>query len=203
MVRGRWRSAVSALLRVIAVRAVSTLTMLVLAGILPDFQLQDDDGDSITRVALTAVWGAGAFGLLGALVWPLAVRALLLVPALVVGLLAFFLNGSLLLVALSLIPDGRGEADPETRGRRRRHVRRRVGHLRSARVRDDDAYGAGSTGSPTAATGGPATTGATGCPARSSCNSTASAREALREAVADGLMPTVAAWLGATSPPTG
>ncbi|WP_037840698.1 phage holin family protein [Streptomyces sp. NRRL WC-3549] len=101
-------------MRVIAVWAVSTLTMLVLAGILPDFQLQLDDGDSITRTAFTAAWGAGAFGLLSALVWPVLVRALLIVPALVLGALVFFLNGSLLWVALRLIPDGRGVANPET-----------------------------------------------------------------------------------------
>ncbi|MFE9571132.1 phage holin family protein [Streptomyces sp. NPDC006692] len=111
---GRWRTAGGALLRVIVVWAVSTLTMMVLAAVLPDFQLQSDNGDSITRVALTAAWGAGAFGLLGALVWPLVVRAFLLVPALVLGLLVFFLNGSLLLVALRLIPTGRGAAEPET-----------------------------------------------------------------------------------------
>lgn len=111
---GRWRTAGSALMRVIVVWAVSTLTMMVLAGILPDFRLKSAGGDSITRVALTAAWGAGAFGLLSALVWPLVVRAFLLVPALVLGLLVFFLNGSLLLIALSLIPSGRGAAQPET-----------------------------------------------------------------------------------------
>ncbi len=114
MVDGRWRRAGSALLRVLVVWLVSTLTLLALAGILPDFQLQSDDGDTITRTAVTAAWGAGAFGLLTALVWPVVVRALLLVPALVLGLLVFFLNGSLLLIALWLIPDGRGAADPET-----------------------------------------------------------------------------------------
>ncbi|MFI5755041.1 phage holin family protein [Streptomyces sp. NPDC051569] len=114
MLQGRWRFSGRALLRVIVVWAVSSLTLLVLAGILPDFQLQSDDGDTITRTAVTASWGAGAFGLLSALVWPLLVRALLLVPALVLGLLVFFLNGSLLLFALWLIPDGRGVANPET-----------------------------------------------------------------------------------------
>ncbi|MFD0270421.1 phage holin family protein [Streptomyces sp. NPDC127106] len=108
------RSTGGALLRVIVVWAVSTLTMLVLAGILPDFRLQSGDGDSVTQVGLTAAWGAGAFGLLSALVWPVLVRALLLVPALVLGLLVFFLNGSLLLMALRLIPSGHGEAAPET-----------------------------------------------------------------------------------------
>ncbi|MEC4018737.1 phage holin family protein [Streptomyces sp. H27-D2] len=110
----RWKTVGGALLRVIVVWAVSTLTMLVLAGALPDFRLKSYDGDSATRIAVTAASGAGAFGLLSALVWPLLVRALLLVPALVLGLLVFFLNGSLLLVALGLLPDGRGEANAET-----------------------------------------------------------------------------------------
>ncbi|MFF3749006.1 alkaline phosphatase family protein [Streptomyces sp. NPDC002018] len=114
MLQGRWRRTGGALLRVTVVWAVSSLTMLVLAGILPDFQLQSGDGESITRIAYTAAWGAGAFGLLSALVWPLLVRALLLVPALVLGLLVFFLNGSLLLVALRIIPVGRGAANAET-----------------------------------------------------------------------------------------
>lgn len=113
MRRPRWRTAGGALLRVTAVWAVSSLTLLLLAAVLPDFRLQSASGESITRTFLTAALGAGAFGLLGALVWPLLVRALLLVPALVLGLLVFFLNGSLLLVALGLIPEG-GQAAPET-----------------------------------------------------------------------------------------
>lgn len=87
--------------------AVSTLTMLVLAGILPDFRLQSPDGDSATDIAMTAAVGAGAFGLLSALVWPLMVRLLLLVPALVLGLLVFFLNGGLLLLAIDVNPADR------------------------------------------------------------------------------------------------
>ncbi|WP_369211804.1 phage holin family protein [Streptomyces flavofungini] len=138
---GRWRKLGSAAWRVVAVWAVSTLTMLVLAGILPDFKLQSDSGDSATRIAVTAAFGAGAFGLLSALVWPLLVRALLLVPALVLGLLAFFLNGSLLLLALRLIPEGRGESGPETAV----VVAAVMSAVASATggalaVRDDDAY---------------------------------------------------------------
>ncbi|MDH2409813.1 phage holin family protein [Streptomyces chitinivorans] len=109
-----WRRAGGAVLRVLVVWAVSTLTMLVLAGVLPDFRLQSADGDSATSIGVTAALGAGAFGLLSALVWPVLVRALLLVPALVLGLLVFFLNGSLLWLALALLPDYRGEADPQT-----------------------------------------------------------------------------------------
>ncbi|WP_425282025.1 phage holin family protein [Streptomyces albofaciens] len=96
-----------------AVWVVSSLTLLVLAALLPDFRLQSASGVSLTRTFLTAALGAGAFGLLSALVWPLLVRALLLVPALVLGLLVFFLNGSLLLAALALLPEG-GRAAPET-----------------------------------------------------------------------------------------
>ncbi|MFF9018773.1 phage holin family protein [Streptomyces eurythermus] len=110
----RWRRIASQVGRSVAVWAVSTVTMLVLAGLLPDFRLQSADGDSVTTIALAAACGAGAFGVLSAVVWPLLVRLLLLVPALVLGLLVFFLNGSLLLLALRVNPSGRGEAAPET-----------------------------------------------------------------------------------------
>ncbi|ARH94039.1 MULTISPECIES: phage holin family protein [Streptomyces] len=110
----RWKAFGGALFRVLAVWLMSSLTLLLLAALLPDFRLQSGSGDSLTRTAFTAALGAGAFGLLSALVWPLLVRALLLVPALVLGLLVFFLNGSLLLLALDLIPAGRGQAAPET-----------------------------------------------------------------------------------------
>ncbi|MFF7371260.1 phage holin family protein [Streptomyces tricolor] len=110
----RWRRIASQIGRSVAVWAVSTVTMLALAGLLPDFQLQSADGDSATRIAVTAGCGAGAFGLLSAAVWPLLVRLLLLVPAFVLGLLVFFLNGSLLLLALRLNPSGRGVVAPET-----------------------------------------------------------------------------------------
>ncbi|MFJ4948366.1 phage holin family protein [Streptomyces sp. NPDC088760] len=110
----RWRRTASQIGRSITVWAVSTVTMLALAALLPDFQLQSPDGDSATRIAVTAVCGAGAFGILSAVVWPLLVRLLLLVPALVLGLVVFFLNGSLLLLALRVNPSGRPEAAPET-----------------------------------------------------------------------------------------
>ncbi|MFE2430468.1 phage holin family protein [Streptomyces sp. NPDC059373] len=110
----RWRSVGRTVGRVLAVWAVATATMAVLAGILPDFRIQSASGDSPTRIAVTAAIGAGAFGLLSALVWPVLVRALLLVPALVLGGLVFFLNGSLLLIALRLAPEWRGDVAPAT-----------------------------------------------------------------------------------------
>ncbi|WRQ80220.1 phage holin family protein [Streptomyces sp. MUM 178J] len=201
---GRWRTAGRALLRVTLVWAASTVTMLALAGLLPDFELQSPDGDSITRTAVTAVWGAGAFGLLTALVWPVVVRALLLVPALVLGMLVFFLNGSLLLIALWLIPDGRGAADPETAV----VVAAVMSAVASATstalaVRDDDAYRRrlyrlahrrdrrrGLSGAEGDGEEQPPGTvfvqlDGVGC-------------EVLRRAAADGVMPTVAEWLDTT-----
>ncbi|MEU6125423.1 phage holin family protein [Streptomyces sp. NPDC047123] len=198
MGHGRWRRVGSALWRVVAVWAVSTLTMLVLAGLLPDFKLQSADGDSATRIASTAALGAGAFGLLSALVWPLLVRALLLVPALVLGLLAFFLNGSLLLLALSLIPEGRGEAGAETAV----VVAAVMSAVASATggalaVRDDDAYRRrlyrladrrrrrGVDGTP-----GPTTPGTV------FIQLDGVGHDVLNAAVAKGLMPTIARWMG-------
>ncbi|MFD4139825.1 phage holin family protein [Streptomyces sp. NPDC058572] len=197
---GRWRAGGRALFRVIAVWAVSTLTMLTLAGLLPEFQLQSDDGDSFTRTALTAAWGAGVFGLLTALVWPVVVRALLLVPALILGLLVFFLNGSLLLIALWLTPDGRGAADPETAVvvaavmsavasatstalavRDDNAYRRRLSRLadRRRRRRGDDG-------------------GRSGPPGTVFLQLDGVGHDVLRHAADRGVMPTVASWAGAT-----
>ncbi|MFG3102339.1 phage holin family protein [Streptomyces sp. NPDC048182] len=138
---GRWRRIASQIGRSVAVWAVSTLTMLALAGILPDFRLKDADGDSATDIAVTAAAGAGAFGLLSALVWPLLVRMLLLIPALVLGLLVFFLNGALLLIAMDMNPTERGGVAPETAV----VVAAVMSAVASATgaalaVRDDDAY---------------------------------------------------------------
>ncbi|MFI2203251.1 phage holin family protein [Streptomyces sp. NPDC020192] len=109
-----WRRVVGQIGRSVTVWAASTATMLVLAALLPDFRLESADGDSAPRIAVTAACGAGAFGVLSAVVWPLLVRLLLLVPALFLGLLVFVLNGSLLLLALRINPSGRGAVAPET-----------------------------------------------------------------------------------------
>ncbi|MFF3935962.1 phage holin family protein [Streptomyces phaeofaciens] len=175
--------------------AVSTLTMLVLAGILPDFRLQSADGDSATTIAVTAAVGAGVFGLLSALVWPLLVRLLLLVPAFVLGLLVFFLNGSLLLIALRLTPSGQTEAAPETAV----IVAAVMSAVASATgaalaVRDDDAYRRRlyrladrrrRGGPPCPSTPGTVLLQLDGV-----------GHDVLAAAVGKGLMPTVARWLG-------
>ncbi|UXY31002.1 phage holin family protein [Streptomyces sp. HUAS TT20] len=200
---GHWRRIASQVGRSVTVWAVSTLTMLVLAGILPDFQLQSADGDSATRIAVTAALGAGAFGILSAVVWPLLVRLLLLVPALVLGLLVFFLNGSLLLVALRINPSGSSEAAPETAV----IVAAVMSAVASATgaalaVRDDDAYRRRlyrladrrrSSHPPCPATPGTVLVQLDGV-----------GHDVLADAVRKGLMPTVARWTGAADgrPPT-
>ncbi|GGQ84326.1 phage holin family protein [Streptomyces asoensis] len=191
----RWRRAASQVGRSVAVWAVSTLTMLVLAGILPDFRLQSADGDSATTIAMTAAVAAGVFGVLSAVVWPLLVRLLLLVPALVLGLLVFFLNGSLLLLALRLNPSGQSEAAPETAVivaavmsavasatggalavRDDEAYRRRLYRLADRRRRSDPAC--------------PATHGTV------FLQLDGVGHDVLTAAVGKGLMPTVAKWLG-------
>ncbi|WP_189939006.1 phage holin family protein [Streptomyces sulfonofaciens] len=184
----------------IVVWAVATVTMLVLAGLLPDFRLQSAHGDSATRIAVTAALGAGGFGLLSALVWPLLVRALLLVPALVLGLLVFFLNGSLLLLALRLNPAGRGGAAWETAV----VVAAAMSAVASATgtalaVRDDDAYRRRlyrladrrrrRTGDACPSTPGTVFVQLDGV-----------GHDVLADAVRRGLLPTVGGWLGRGDP---
>ncbi|QQM46604.1 phage holin family protein [Streptomyces liliifuscus] len=177
--------------------AVSTVTMLALAGILPDFRIQSADGDSATQIAITAALGAGAFGVLSSVVWPLLVRALLLVPALVLGLLVFFLNGSLLWLALRIIPSGESEAAPETAV----VVAAVMSAVASATggalaVRDDDAYRrrlyrlSDRRRSELEPGTGPSTPGVV------FLQLDGVGHDVLLEAVGRGLMPTVAAWLG-------
>ncbi|MEU1702400.1 MULTISPECIES: phage holin family protein [Streptomyces] len=193
---GRWRRVASQIGRSVTVWAVSTLTMLALAGILPDFRLRSADGDSATDIAVTAALGAGAFGLLSALVWPLLVRLLLLVPALVLGLLVFFLNGALLWLALRVNPVERGAAAPETAV----VVAAVMSAVASATggalaVRDDDAYRRRlyrladrrrRSDPPCPATPGTVFVQLDGV-----------GHDVLLSAVGKGLMPTVARWLGA------
>ncbi|MEU7414489.1 phage holin family protein [Streptomyces sp. NPDC042638] len=190
----RWRRIASQVGRSVVVWAVSTVTMLALAGLLPDFRLQSADGDSATRIAVTAACGAGAFGILSAVVWPLLVRLLLLVPAFVLGLLVFFLNGSLLLLALRVNPSGRGEAAPETAV----IVAAVMSAVASATgaalaVRDDETYRRrlhrlatrGRRGRPPCPT----------APGLLCVQLDGVGHDVLTDAVGKGLMPTVARWM--------
>ncbi len=197
MGKERWRRVGSAVWRSVAVWAVSTVTMLALAGILPDFRLQSADGDSATTIAATAALGAGAFGVLSSVVWPLLVRALLLVPALVLGVLVFFLNGSLLLVALRLDPSGQSEAAPETAV----VVAAVMSAVASATggaltVRDDDAYRRRLYRLSDRRRDAVPPSGAPSTPGTVFLQFDGVGHDVLVDAVARGLMPTVATWLG-------
>ncbi|MFV0132730.1 phage holin family protein [Streptomyces sp. HMX87] len=196
---GYWRRIVSQLGRSVAVWAVSTVTMLVLAGLLPDFQIQSPDGSSATDTAVAAAFGAGAFGLLSAVVWPLLVRLLLLVPALVLGLLVFFLNGALLLVALRVNPAERGAAAWETAV----VVAAVMSAVASATgaalaVRDDDAYRRRlyRLADRRRRTGPPCPSG----PGTVFLQLDGVGHDVLTAAVGKGLMPTLARWLGEGDP---
>ncbi|MFI1416345.1 alkaline phosphatase family protein [Streptomyces sp. NPDC020707] len=187
----------SAVWRSVAVWAVSTVTMLVLAGILPDFKLQSPDGDSATSIAVTAALGAGAFGVLSSVVWPLLVRALLLVPALVLGVLVFFLNGSLLLLALRLDPSGQSEAAPETAV----VVAAVMSAVASATggalaVRDDDAYRRRLYRLSDRRRRQAPPPGVPSAPGTVFLQLDGVGHDVLVDAIGRGLMPTVAAWLG-------
>ncbi|MEU6402420.1 phage holin family protein [Streptomyces sp. NPDC046985] len=191
-----WRRAAGQIGRSVTVWAVSTVTMLVLAGILPDFRLHSADGDSATAIAVTAALGAGVFGVLSAVVWPLLVRLLLLVPALVLGLLVFFLNGSLLMLALSLNPYGQSEAAPETAV----IVAAVMSAVASATggaltVRDDEPYRRRLHRLAARRRGGPPS--GAGAPGTLVVQLDGVGHDVLRDAVDRGLMPTVAHWLGA------
>ncbi|MEU0337276.1 phage holin family protein [Streptomyces sp. NPDC006193] len=192
----RWRRIARQIGRSVTVWAVSTVTLLILAALLPDFRLQSPDGDSATRTGLAAAWGAGAFGLLSAVVWPLLVRLLLLVPALVLGLLVFFLNGSLLLLALHVDPSGRSEAAPETAV----IVAAVMSAVASATgaalaVRDDEAYRRRLHRLATRGrrTRPPCPT----APGLLCVQLDGVGHDVLTDAVRGGLMPTVARWLAA------
>ncbi len=171
--------------------------MLVLAGILPDFKLQSPDGDSATSIAVTAALGAGAFGVLSSVVWPLLVRALLLVPALVLGVLVFFLNGSLLLLALRLDPSGQSEAAPETAV----VVAAVMSAVASATggalaVRDDDAYRRRLYRLSDRRRRQAPPPGVPSAPGTVFLQLDGVGHDVLVDAIGRGLMPTVAAWLG-------
>ena len=198
-----WRRVLSGFWRMLAVWAVSTLTMLVLAGVLPDFRLQSASGESATQIAVTAAAGAGVFGLLSVLVWPLLVRALLLVPALVLGLLVFLLNGSLLLLALRISPSGQGDAALETAV----VVAAVMSAVASATggalaVRDDDAYRRRlyrlADRRRGRADGGPGPSG----PGTVFLQLDGVGHDVLVAATEKGLMPTLADWLGRTASDT-
>jgi uncharacterized membrane protein YvlD (DUF360 family) len=85
----------------------AAITLALLAAALPGFQLQSSDETGVSELLGRAVLLAWVFGILNALLWPLLVRALLRVSALLVLVALFVVNGSLMLVALRVVPEAR------------------------------------------------------------------------------------------------
>lgn len=101
-----WRRLSHALL----IWLVATLTLGLLALVVPGFKPGEDGAGPVS--ALIAAGSASAvFGVLSAVVWPRLVRAMLLVPSMVLASLVFVLNGGLVLLALRLAPRAHGTLD--------------------------------------------------------------------------------------------
>lgn len=111
-----WRRASRAALHTVAVWLAATVTLAVLAAVLPGFQLASGPGPGPVGPLVAAGTAAAFIGVLSAGLWPLIVRALLLVPAFVLALLVFVLNGAVVLVALELVPEGSGSITLSTAG---------------------------------------------------------------------------------------
>jgi uncharacterized membrane protein YvlD (DUF360 family) len=88
------------LIRAVVVLLVDALGLLLLAALLPGFEL--DGADS-------ALATAALVGLLNALVWPVLARFALPLSVLTLGLAALVLNGALVAFAINLIPGARVE----------------------------------------------------------------------------------------------
>lgn len=82
----------------------AALTLAVLAAAMSGFQLQATDETGIAELLGRAVLIAWLFGLLNAVLWPVLVRALLRVSALLVLFSLFLVNGALMVVALRVVP---------------------------------------------------------------------------------------------------
>ena len=108
----RWGRASKAAGHVLLIWLVATLTLGLLALVTPGFRLADDAGRGPLGWVVAAGSASAVFGLLSALVWPWLVRAMLLVPSMVLASLVFLLNGGLVLLALRLVPREFGTLDP-------------------------------------------------------------------------------------------
>lgn len=91
--------------------AVATLTLGGLAFVTPGFHLGDEARRGPVGWVVAAASATAVFGVLSAVVWPRVVRAMLLVPSMVLASLVFVLNGGLVLLALRLVPRDYGTLD--------------------------------------------------------------------------------------------
>lgn len=91
----------------------AALTLAILAAALPGFQLQAPGETNLAGVFRRAVLIAWLFGLFNAVLWPVLARALLRLSALLVLASLFVVNGSLMLLALRLVPEARVTYTPD------------------------------------------------------------------------------------------
>ncbi|HEY0636722.1 MAG TPA: phage holin family protein [Pseudonocardiaceae bacterium] len=96
---------------VLLIWLVSTLTLGLLALVMPGFRPGGEAGRGPIGSLLAAGSAAAVFGVLSAVVWPRLVRAMLLIPSMVLASLVFLLNGGLVLLALRLAPRDYGTLD--------------------------------------------------------------------------------------------
>jgi uncharacterized membrane protein YvlD (DUF360 family) len=106
-----WRRVWGAVGHTLLIWLVSTLTLGVLALVMPGFRPGGDEGRGPVAALLAAGSAAAVFGVLSAVVWPRLVRAMLLIPSMVLASLVFLLNGGLVLLALRLAPRDYGTLD--------------------------------------------------------------------------------------------
>ena len=107
----RWRRTSRAVGHTLLIWLVSTLTLVAITPVVPGFRLGSEAGRGPIGWLVAAGSATAVFGVLSAVVWPRLVRAMLLVPSLVLASLVFVLNGGLVLLALRLVPRDYGTLD--------------------------------------------------------------------------------------------
>lgn len=107
----RWGRASRTVGHALLIWLVATITLGLVAWIMPDFRLGDETARGPVGTLVAAGAATAVFGLLSALVWPWLVRAMLLVPSMVLALLVFVLNGAMVVVAVHLVPRDYGTLD--------------------------------------------------------------------------------------------
>jgi uncharacterized membrane protein YvlD (DUF360 family) len=177
--------------------AVATLTLGILALIVPGFRLGDGAGREPMGWLVAAASAAAVFGVLSAVVWPRLVRAMLLVPSMVLASLVFVLNGGLVLLALRLVPRDYGTLDLPAAVAVAAALSTAISAAHGAlAARDDEAYrrrlarmAGRSVGSDTG----------TQPPAIVFLQLDGLGHDVLRLALRTGYLPTLARWLGSGS----
>jgi uncharacterized membrane protein YvlD (DUF360 family) len=197
-----WGRASKALGHAVLIWLVATVTLVLVAPLIPGMRL-GEAGRGPFGWLVAAGAAAGTFGVLSALVWPWLVRAMLLVPSMVLASLVFVLNGGLVLLALHLVPRDYGTLDlpsavmvaaalstaiSATHGalaaRDDEAYRRRLARIAGRRVRRRDHAGTVAGEPP---------------PALVFLQLDGVSQDVLRQALQDGYLPTVSRWLAGGS----